>query len=82
MAWITKDSANAKVESRSTPYLTDAMKKTMREKHPPRYERTKGAPPVACDDPARVWLIPQQAMLEIAEFLSPAVGGDRHRLLL
>lgn len=71
MAWITKDSANAKVEKRSEPYLTDAMKKTMREKYLPRYERTQGALlPVLHMIQHKYGWIPPQAMLEVAEFLA------------
>lgn len=71
MAWITKDSANAKVEKRSTPYFTDAMKKTMREKYLPRYERAQGAllPALHMLQHEYGW-IPPQAMLEVAEFLA------------
>lgn len=71
MAWITKDSANAKVEKRSEPYFTDAMKKHMREKYLPRYERAQGAllPALHMVQHHYGW-IPAQAMLEIAEFLS------------
>lgn len=70
MAWITKPSATMKVERRETPYLTDAMRRELREKHIPRYE-TK----LACLLPALHLIqheygwIPGQAMEEIAEFL-------------
>lgn len=70
MAWITKDSAGAKVEKRDEPYLTEAMRKTLREEFVPRYETT-----MACLLPALHLIqheygwIPRQAMLEIADEL-------------
>ena len=71
MAWITKDSANTKVEKRAEPYLTEAMKKDLRERVLPRYERAQGAllPCLHAIQHAYGW-IPAQAMLEIAEFLA------------
>lgn len=70
MAWITKDSAGAKVERRAEPYLTAAMKERLSRDVLPRYETR-----LACIMPclhevqhAHGW-VPAQSMLEIAEFL-------------
>ena len=71
MAWITKNSATMKVERRSTPYLTDATKAKLRAAILPRYETSLGAllPTLHAVQHDTGWL-PQQALLEIAEFLS------------
>jgi len=71
MAWITKDSAGAKIERRDQPYLTEAMKKTVREVYLPRYERAQGAllPTLHLIQHEYGW-IPHQALVEIADFLS------------
>lgn len=70
MAWITKDSAAAKVERRDEPYFTDEMKREVSEKYLPRYETKMGAllPTLHLVQHAHGWL-PKQAMMEIAEFL-------------
>jgi NADH-quinone oxidoreductase E subunit len=73
MAWITKNSAGTKVERRSEPYLTTAMKDKLRANILPRYETTKGAllPTLHEVQHAYGW-IPAQAMMEVAEFLKIA----------
>lgn len=70
MAWITKDSAGAKVERREEPYFTGEMKRRMREVYLPRYEKAQGAllPALHMVQHAEGW-IPKQALMEIAEFL-------------
>lgn len=71
MAWISKDSANTKIERRSEPYLTPAMQADLRQRVLPRYEQAKGAllPCLHEVQHAYGWL-PPQAMLEIGEFLN------------
>jgi NADH-quinone oxidoreductase E subunit len=71
MAWITKNSAAARIEKRDQPYLDDAMKQDLRTRVLPRYEQRKGAllPCLHAIQHAYGW-IPHQAMLEIAQFLS------------
>ena len=70
MAWITKNSASMQIPRRSEPYLTDAMKKDLRERIMPRYE-TK----LACTMPGLHLIqheygwVPLQAMEELAGFL-------------
>ncbi|TVQ61995.1 MAG: NADH-quinone oxidoreductase subunit NuoE [Phycisphaerales bacterium] len=79
MAWITKNSAGATVHDRGEPYLTEAMRQELQDKHIPRYETT-----LACTMPALHMIqheygwVPYQAMREIAEFLSirPADVAD------
>lgn len=75
MAWITKNSAAMKVERRSEPYLTAAMKKHLGEKIVPRYENKQGAllPCLHTIQHEYGW-VPGQAMLEIAEFLGLKPG--------
>ncbi|HVZ93040.1 MAG TPA: NADH-quinone oxidoreductase subunit NuoE [Phycisphaerales bacterium] len=70
MAWITKNSAGAKVEQRSEPYLTQAMKDTLTRVYLPRYEKKQGAlmPALHLVQAEHGWL-PAQAMIEIADFL-------------
>lgn len=70
MAWIVKPSAKQKIERRDEPYLTDAMKTELREKYFPRYETRLAVllPSLHMVQHAYGW-VPQQAMLEIAEFL-------------
>src|SRR4051794_12050258 len=71
MAWITKNSAAAKVEKRAEPYLTAAMKDELSKNVLPRYE-TKLAALLPCLHTVQHqygW-VPPQAMLEIAEFLA------------
>lgn len=70
MAWITKDSANTKVERRAEPWLTDAMKKYASEEILPRYEVKKGAllNVLHLVQHEYGW-VPAQAMEEIAAFM-------------
>lgn len=70
MPWITKDSANAKIETRPEPYLTDAMKQRLTSEILPRYSDTRGAllPCLHEIQHAYGW-VPEQAMVEIATFL-------------
>ena len=70
MAWITKNSAGMKVEKRSEPYLTAAMKEKLSREVLPRYETKLAAllPTLHTVQHEHGW-IPQQAMLEVAEFL-------------
>jgi NADH-quinone oxidoreductase subunit E len=70
MAWITKNSASAKVERRAEPYVTASMRKTLAETYLPRYERPQGAllPALHMVQHEYGW-IPPQAMMEIAELL-------------
>ncbi len=73
MAWITKDSAGARVERRDQPYLTDDMKRTATETYLPRYETKHGAllPVLHMIQHEYHW-IPPQALIEVAEFLGLA----------
>lgn len=73
MAWITKDSANTKIETREAPYLTAAMEKQLREVYVPRYEKPKGAlfPALHMIQHEYGW-VPHQAMKEIAKVLDIA----------
>ena len=70
MAWITKDSANAQIERRSQPYLTDAMRKDLSERILPRYANKQAAtlPCLHMIQHEYGW-VPAQAMEEIAAFL-------------
>lgn len=70
MAWITKNSATARIERRDQPYLTAAMKDDLSKRVLPRYERTLGAllPALHMVQHEYGW-IPHQAMLEIAAHL-------------
>lgn len=70
MAWITKDSAGAKVETRAEPYFTPAMRDKMTREILPRYERKQGAtlPALHMIQHEYGW-VPPQAMMEIADFL-------------
>jgi NADH-quinone oxidoreductase E subunit len=70
MAWITKNSAAMKVERRAEPYLTASMKEKLTKEMLPRYETKLAAllPALHAVQHEHGW-IPQQAMLEVAEFL-------------
>ena len=70
MAWITKNSAAAKVERRDEPYLTADIKSHIEQTYLPRYETKMGAllPTLHAVQEAAGWL-PKQALMEIAEFL-------------
>jgi len=75
MAWITKNSAAAKVERRDEPYLTAAMRKDLTERVLPRYANKQAAvlPSLHMIQHEYGW-VPNQAMLEIAEFLGLKPG--------
>lgn len=77
MAWITKNSAGARVERRAEPYLTDAMKADLARNVLPRYERVQGAllPALHMIQHEYGW-IPLQAMEEIAEFFTRHAGSS------
>lgn len=70
MAWITKPSGTMKIERRDAPYLTDAIRRDLKERVLPRYETTLGAllPTLHAVQHAYGW-IPHQALMEIADFL-------------
>lgn len=70
MAWITKQSATHKIETRAEPYLTAAMKERLTTTMLPRYETTHAAllPTLHEIQHAYGW-VPPQAMIEIAAFL-------------
>jgi len=70
MAWITKNSAAAKIEHRAEPYLTGAMRKDLTERVLPRYANKQAAvlPSLHMIQHEYGW-VPAQAMSEIAEFL-------------
>lgn len=71
MAWITKNSAGAKVERRAEPYLTAEMRDRLSREILPRYETTMGALlPVLHEIQHAYGWIPAQAMQEVAGFLS------------
>jgi len=71
MAWITKNSADAQIETRDEPYLTPDMEKKLREVYMPRYEQPKGALFAALHMVQHHYgWIPQQSMKEIADVLS------------
>jgi len=73
MAWMTKPSGTMKIERRDEPYLTSKMKDEATKTYLPRYETKAGAllPTLHMVQHAYGW-IPQQAMMEIAEFLGLA----------
>lgn len=73
MAWITKDSANTRIELRDEPYLTEEMKRDLSERYLPRYEDKKGAllPALHMIQHHYNW-IPPQALREIAAFFEIA----------
>lgn len=70
MPWITKDSANTKIDRRDEPYLSDTLVATIRDTYLPRYERKAGAllPALHLVQHEYGW-IPHQAMVEIAKLL-------------
>ncbi len=75
MAWITKDSANTKIERREEPYLTQALKDHITKTYLPRYETKHGAliPTLHAVQHEHGWL-PPQALMEVADFLELAAG--------
>lgn len=70
MGWITKPSSTTKIERRSEPYLTDAVKDHLTREIMPRYETKRGAllPALHAVQHEHGWL-PLQALEEVAEFL-------------
>ena len=71
MAWITKNSAGAKISTRGEPYLTPKMIEHYRSVIMPRYATTMGAlMPILHDVQHEYGFIPYQAMIEIARVLS------------
>jgi len=70
MGWITKPSGTMKVERRSEPYLTDALKQTLERDILPRYETRRAALLSALHAVQHEagWL-PMQALEEVADFL-------------
>lgn len=70
MAWITKNSASRPVDTRSEPYLTEAMRVDLRDNYLPRFETSLAAllPALHMIQHHYGW-VPEQAMLEIAECL-------------
>lgn len=70
MAWLTKDSAHARIEKRDEPYLTPAMRADLSQRVLPRYEKPMAAllPALHMVQHAYGW-VPPQAMMEIATFL-------------
>lgn len=73
MAWITKPSGTMRIERRSEPYLTQAMRDELSRTYLPRYETKMGAtmPALHMVQQAYHW-IPPQALEEIASFLGLA----------
>ena len=71
MAWIVKDSANAKIERRDEPYLGDALKAKLTADILPRYPTKRAAllPALHAVQHEYGW-IPPQALEEIGVFLS------------
>jgi len=70
MAWITKNSGTATIETRDEPYLTADMRKHLSAEILPRYETTMAALLPALHEIQHTYgWIPPQAMKEIAEFL-------------
>lgn len=73
MAWITKDSANAKIARRDEPYVTDAMKERWTREILPRYETALGAIMTLLHDVQHEHgFLPHQALVEVATFLGLA----------
>jgi NADH-quinone oxidoreductase E subunit len=70
MAWITKNSGTMRIERRTEPYLTPAMKTHLSQTILPRYENKQGAtlPCLHTVQHEYGW-IPPQAIEEIATFL-------------
>lgn len=70
MAWIVKDSANAKIERRAEPYLTAAMKSHFEQHILPRYPTKQAALLPLCHELQHAYhYLPAQALEEAAEFL-------------
>jgi NADH-quinone oxidoreductase subunit E len=70
MAWIVKNSAGMKIETRREAYLTPKMIEQYRTVIMPRYATTLGAlMPILHDVQHHYGYIPYQAMIEIAKLL-------------
>ncbi len=70
MAWITKNSAGAKVERRPEPYLTPRMRERLSVEVLPRFETRLAALLPVLHEVQHEWgWIPPQALMEVAEFL-------------
>lgn len=70
MAWITKNSAGARVERRPEPYLTPQMRQRLSEQVLPRFETRLAALLPVLHEVQHEWgWIPPQALMEVAEFL-------------
>ena len=70
MSWTTKQSATAKIERRTTPYLTDEMKQRFTAELLPRYETLQAALMPILNELQHVYrCITYQAMVEVATFL-------------
>ena len=70
MAWIVKDSANAQIERRDEPYLTDAMKAKFEKDILPRYPTKQAALLPLCHELQHAYhYLPAQSLEEAAEFL-------------
>jgi NADH:ubiquinone oxidoreductase subunit E len=75
MAWITKDSANAKIDRRDEPYLSDDFKKRFDEKYAHRYPTRRAlALPILHAIQHEHNYLPYQALEEAAEFLEIGVS--------
>jgi NADH-quinone oxidoreductase E subunit len=79
MAWIVEDRRHATPEKSAGPYLTDALKKRLRDTYFPRYPTKRAVllPALHMVQHEYNW-IPMAAVQEIAEFLemSPAEALD------
>lgn len=71
MAWITKNSGQAKIARRDEPYVTAKIKSHITQTYLPRYETKQGAllPTLHAVQEEWGWL-PHQALMEVADFLS------------
>lgn len=70
MAWITKPSGTMSVEKRAQPYLSASVRERITRDYLPRYQTRQGAllPTLHMVQEESGWL-PQQALMEVAEFL-------------
>jgi NADH-quinone oxidoreductase subunit E len=70
MAWNVTPSATTKIDRRSEPWVTEAMKAKFRERYLPRYATSLGSLMPICHEVQHCYgWISAQAMEEIAEFL-------------
>lgn len=79
MAWIAKQSANIRIETRSEPYLTSLLMEKIQNDIMPRYATGRGALMTTLHEVQHKYgCIPWQAMIEIASVLdiSPAQVAD------